>query len=315
MSVNQDGLIGEAGELQGKKEPSDFKIKTDEFFNKYLAINTNGQTKPFIIQDFKSLEGEGGNNAVGVTTLFLRLNKCNLSCKFCDTSFSIKGDPKYNLVEANTAELTKYLDNKYSEDDKKYIHSCSITGGEPLIHLKEFKAIIKHLKASFVNIDHIIIETNGLMLYSKKECMKMLKLANELKGIKLTLSISPKLDAGVSYGKASREEGAQEMIYSIHKKLFKNFNKYLSHVVEVQVKFVHHETLEKDNTRLMNSIIKNNWITPRTKLLIMPFTPANWDKNEEGLKAWHKSKDDAAKFALDNYLRYSPRIHIDRKMD
>ena len=71
-------------------------------FLKIIDPTQPNAIKPYIIQHFKSLEGEGGNNAVGITTLFLRLNKCNCTCNFCDTSFSIKGDPKYNIARADT---------------------------------------------------------------------------------------------------------------------------------------------------------------------------------------------------------------------
>ena len=63
----------------------------------------------------------------------------------------------------------------------------------------------------------------------------------------------------------------------------------------------------------MDIIINNNYIYPRTKILIMPFTPSA--KLTDYEKKWKESKDAAARYAFEKYLRYSPRIHVDRNMD
>jgi organic radical activating enzyme len=266
--------------------------------------------KPHIIQHFKSLEGEGGNNAVGITTLFLRLNKCNCSCTFCDTSFSIKGNPKWNICRADTEELVDMLMQNYNEDDRKHIHSCSITGGEPLLHMESFPKIFDRLLEAFPEIDQIIIETNGNLLYHNENAIKFLKIAAKYSGkLKLTLSISPKLSGKISYaGKVDDHD-----LISIYKEVFKNYQEYLSCLVEIQVKFVHSEVLRIQNESLMNIIINEKLVWPRTKILVMPFTPSLKIENFD--QVWKESKDAAAKYALQNYLRYSPRIHIDRGME
>ena len=266
--------------------------------------------KPYIIQHFKSLEGEGGNNAVGITTLFLRLNKCNCSCHFCDTSFSIKGDEKYNIVRADNSELVNLLLAEYNEDDRKHVHSCSITGGEPLLHLESFPKIFDRILEAFPNIDQIIIETNGNLLYHTENAIKLLKIAAAYSGkLKLTLSISPKLDGKISYANKVKD---QELI-DIYNVVFKHYQTYLACLIEVQVKFVHSPELQLQNEKLMNLIINEKLVWPRTKILVMPFTPSL--KHPEFDRVWKESKDEAAKYALKNYLRYSPRIHIDRGMD
>lgn len=279
-----------------------------EFLN-IIDINQPDYIKPHIIQHFKSLEGEGGNNAVGITTLFLRLNKCNCSCHFCDTSFSIKGDEKYNIARADTNELVDLLMSSYNEDDRKHIHSCSITGGEPLLHLDSFPAIFDRILEAFPGIDQIIIETNGNLLYNTENAIKLLKIAAEYKQLQLTLSISPKMDGKISY--ANKVDN--HTLLEIYKVVFQNYNKYLSRLIEIQVKFVHSPELRKDNEALMNLIINEKLVWPRTRILVMPFTPSL--KHPEFEKVWKESKDAAAKYALENYLRYSPRIHIDRGMD
>lgn len=301
MSLRQltKGLVKENKEL-------------DEIYNNFIV--DKNPPAPYIIQHFKSLEGEGGDNAVGLTTLFLRLNKCNLSCNFCDTAFSIKGDERYNIVRADT-ELTELLNEKYSEEDRKYIHSCSITGGEPLIHLESFEDIIEELLESFTGINHIIVETNGLYLYKRENALKFLELANIYANkIKFTLSISPKLDAKVSYGKAGRtgDVNNRNILY-LYEGVFKNYKRYLSSIVNVQCKFVHSPELKATNEPLMDIILANELIEPRTKILIMPFTPPLKSSTYE--IDWKNSKDAAARYAFEKYLRYSPRIHVDRNMD
>ena len=278
-------------------------------FKRIDKKDENG-VKPHIIQHFKSLEGEGGNNAVGVTTLFLRLNKCNCTCTFCDTSFSIKGDPKFNLNRADTSELFDMLQTSYSDDDRKYIHSCSITGGEPLIHLESFEDIFNNILSSFNQVDSIIIETNGNLLYNEDNCMELLKVGAKFsKRLKITLSISPKLDGKVSYsGKISNEE-----LLDVYDRVLFNYHTYLDKMFDIQVKFVHGPGLEEQNKKLIDLILDKKYIEPRTKILIMPFTPPMKSKNFE--QVWKDSKDSAANYALLHYLRYSPRIHIDRGLD
>lgn len=266
--------------------------------------------KPHIIQHFKSLEGEGGNNAIGITTLFLRLNKCNCSCSFCDTAFSIKGDEKYNLVRADTPDLVTFLFENYNEEDRKHIHSCSITGGEPLLHLESFPEIFDNIIESFPGIDQIIIETNGNLLYKIENTIKFLKIAARYHNkLKLTLSVSPKLDGKISYANKVKNDD----LIDIYNTIFKNYRDYLSCIVEIQVKFVHSPVLQIQNEKLMNLIINEKLVWPRTKILVMPFTPSL--KLPDFDKVWKDSKDEAAKYALKNYLRYSPRIHIDRGME
>lgn len=275
-----------------------------------IKVNEEGSIKPHIIQHFKSLEGEGGNNAIGITTLFLRLNKCNCSCSFCDTSFSIKGDPKYNICRADNEELVTMLLENYNDEDRKYIHSCSITGGEPLLHLESFEKIVENILKAFPGIDHIIIETNGNILANKDNAVQFLKIAASLSDrVEFTLSISPKLDSKVSYASKLNEND----ILKVYEAVFANYKRYLKSLVGIQCKFVHAEDLRIQNEKLMNLIINNNYIEPRTKILVMPFTPNI--KSPTFKEDWELSKNEAAKYALKHYIRYSPRIHIDRGME
>ena len=284
------------------------RLVKDKRFN-IISRSVENYYKPSLIEDFISLEGEGGDNAVGLSTLFIRLNKCNCSCTFCDTSFSIPGNDKHNKCRADNDELVQYLDDKYSAEDKELIHSCSITGGEPLLHLESFEDIVNRIEEVFPNITHIIIETNGTLLHGMEGTMAMLKLDAKFKNIHFTLSISPKLNNDVSYGKKYTDKD----ILNVYKSVFYNYNTYLTSI-GIQVKFVHKEDLIEENETLMAHLLEHDLIPSRTKILIMPWTPARLD-TPEMIKLWSESKDNAAKYALANYYRYSPRIHIDRRMD
>ena len=81
---------------------------------------------------FMSTQGEGPY--IGHNQLFIRFCSCNLSCKFCDTDFTLDNQHSVYSVE----ELCKFIN---AEFDLNTVHSISYTGGEPLIHsnfLKEF---------------------------------------------------------------------------------------------------------------------------------------------------------------------------------
>ncbi|MCD7740169.1 MAG: 7-carboxy-7-deazaguanine synthase QueE [Candidatus Gastranaerophilales bacterium] len=103
------------------------------------------QNKVFIKEIFESIQGEGP--FIGINQLFIRFSKCNLNCKYCDTDF------KTNLKLYSDKELLDEI-NKYP-----YVHSISLTGGEPLCEtdfLLEFLPLINKNKK-------IYLETNGIL--------------------------------------------------------------------------------------------------------------------------------------------------------
>ena len=80
------------------------------------------------------------------------------------------------------------------------------------------------------------------------------------------------------------------------------------------MKFIHFEEgryYNQLNTHLIDYCVEEG--IPRFKILIMPLTP----KDPTGVNAmvWSESKDKASQLALKHHFRYSPRIHIDRKLD
>ncbi len=101
------------------------------------------QDKVLIKEIFESIQGEG--LYVGVNQLFIRFARCNLNCRYCDTDF------KSNLKEYTAKELAGIVNNK------KNVHSISLTGGEPLL---ETDFLINFLPLADKKI---YLETNGIL--------------------------------------------------------------------------------------------------------------------------------------------------------
>lgn len=98
-----------------------------------------------ISEIFYSFQGE--SSLMGVPTLFIRLYGCNLSCKICDTRYSLQD--KYRTISINKILRT------VSGFNSPYI--C-ITGGEPLLQIKILNTLIKRL----LKLKKVVsIETNG----------------------------------------------------------------------------------------------------------------------------------------------------------
>lgn len=95
---------------------------------------------------FTSIQGEGP--LVGYKQLFIRFSGCNLACKYCDT------DQSKTLASIMTSEE---LVTKIYNQDKRNIHSISMTGGEPLLHYKFLKELAPELE------NKIYLETNGTL--------------------------------------------------------------------------------------------------------------------------------------------------------
>jgi len=93
---------------------------------------------------FYSIEGEGIE--IGRPEIFIRLSRCNLTCKWCDTKYTWE-----NGEEKGVGEIIK-------EVSKYPCRNISITGGEPLLQREELFKLIQHLK----KMDYWIqINTNG----------------------------------------------------------------------------------------------------------------------------------------------------------
>jgi len=99
-----------------------------------------------------------------IENLYLELTRmCNLDCKHC-----LRGPSENKFMSDNTLEnIFKYVDN---------INTLLLTGGEPLIALKQINKIINIININNIKIERIAIITNGTILSDK-----VLNLLNELK--------------------------------------------------------------------------------------------------------------------------------------
>jgi len=261
---------------------------------------------PQLIEHFISLEGEG--ITVGRSALFIRTNQCNLSCAFCDTSFSIKGNHPFLVADMTTDEYVHFLKNHYSMNDRDNISNLSITGGEPLLNLNHFNSMIKKTLEAFPKIDKIVIETNGYLLKNEIICFKLIEQVGEFfPNIHFILSISPKLSGKVSH--AGKETDAD--ILNNYHLIIKNYRKLLDAHFDIQLKMVHSKDLVILNEGLISYVVKHHLVR-KDQILIMPFTPL--DPTGKNQSIWTASKNDSAAYALKNHFRYSPRIHIDRNL-
>ena len=94
---------------------------------------------------FKSIQGEGPY--VGYEQLFIRFCNCNLKCNYCDTEFSSSSD----FSEYDPCELAQIV------NEFKYIHSVSLTGGEPLLSVDFLKDFLPRVNKK------IYLETNATL--------------------------------------------------------------------------------------------------------------------------------------------------------
>ncbi|MFN3423878.1 MAG: 7-carboxy-7-deazaguanine synthase QueE [Novosphingobium meiothermophilum] len=113
---------------------------------------------------FSSLQGEGPG--MGRPSVFVRLSRCNLACRWCDTAYTwrFSGDnrPHRDEVAFERAENQVSL----SEEDAAALvlahpeDRLVITGGEPLLQGAALARMVALLKAARPHL-HVEIETNG----------------------------------------------------------------------------------------------------------------------------------------------------------
>lgn len=106
-----------------------------------------------IIEIFNSIDGEVNKYYQGCFSTFVRLAGCNLNCKMCDTPLAhSKGE------EVSYEDILKYI-------EKFGCKKITITGGEPLLDLKNFQNLVDIL------LEHdykISVETNGTIIPDDK---------------------------------------------------------------------------------------------------------------------------------------------------
>lgn len=101
-----------------------------------------------INQIFSSINGEVANCHQGSLCTFIRLQGCNLNCKYCDTLYAQNPNGGIEMIVNEVAKKAASFKNT----------NITITGGEPLLQYKEVVDLSKLLYNAGFNIS---IETNG----------------------------------------------------------------------------------------------------------------------------------------------------------
>ncbi len=129
-----------------------------------------------VTEIFSSIQGEGPY--VGARQIFLRLPKCNISCPYCDTetkvpqTFRLETEPGSRIFEEmdNPVSLAKLLELLQTFDFSMH-HSLSVTGGEPLLWVKELQALFPLIREKRLKI---YLETNGTLPSQLLEVLPMI---------------------------------------------------------------------------------------------------------------------------------------------
>ncbi|MGV3525161.1 MAG: 7-carboxy-7-deazaguanine synthase QueE [Candidatus Sericytochromatia bacterium] len=135
-----------------------------------LSVSTDTETLPpaWLVEVFSAIQGEGP--IVGTRQIFVRFLGCHLSCAYCDTPAThtkqrqcrveqTPGLRDFSLL-ANPVPLPTLLAQLRQLERFPGLHdSISLTGGEPLQHIKTLKALIPELKKDF----RLYLETDGIL--------------------------------------------------------------------------------------------------------------------------------------------------------
>lgn len=111
-----------------------------------------------VVEIFESINGEG--RRVGQLAIFIRLQKCNLNCSYCDTRWANGDDVPYTLMSE---------DEIYDRILKSGIKNITLTGGEPLLH-KDVEILLEKIGEN-PNLS-LEIETNGSIELEKFSKLK-----------------------------------------------------------------------------------------------------------------------------------------------
>lgn len=97
-----------------------------------------------VVEIFRSVQGEG--TYMGCPSMFVRLGRCNLACKNCDTKFDVfQATPAQEVAD-------RFLES--------HLGHLVVTGGEPTLWQDEVAELCSLVKASRPG-KKITVETNG----------------------------------------------------------------------------------------------------------------------------------------------------------
>jgi organic radical activating enzyme len=124
-----------------------------------LATTTPGEP-----EIFASLQGEGAS--LGRPSIFVRLSRCNLACRWCDTAYTWRftGDNRPHRDETAFERAANQVMLEEAEVANRILafpqDRLVITGGEPLLQGAALARLVAQLKEARPSL-HVEIETNG----------------------------------------------------------------------------------------------------------------------------------------------------------
>lgn len=92
---------------------------------------------------FHSIQGEGP--LIGIPMIFVRTNRCNLRCKWCDSTYTFEGG-----FEESVDKILKRLDDSFEQ-------WVCLTGGEPLLQ----RDAIEFIRRVGALNKKVLVETGG----------------------------------------------------------------------------------------------------------------------------------------------------------
>jgi organic radical activating enzyme len=179
---------------------------------------------------YPAFQGEG--STISKHCVFVRLAGCNLSCNFCDTSYSWlwegrKEDHRYSKPVKQCDYVMQMTPEEVAQKIRDALNPSRrvvFTGGEPLMQQKDIlKVILEYQKLTGLRIN-VEIETNGTIEINK-DLAKYVNIIN----------CSPKLaSSGNSKSKRNNAKAIESLVtQGLYTECFFKF-------------VVHHDNLEKD---------------------------------------------------------------------
>lgn len=109
-----------------------------------MIYNQERDTKPLLITEtFTSIQGEG--RYIGIPMMFIRTNRCNLRCTWCDSTYTFQGGEEIPLKDL--IETVRNYPNQW----------VCFTGGEPLLQ----REALEFVDALGSMGKKILLETGG----------------------------------------------------------------------------------------------------------------------------------------------------------
>jgi organic radical activating enzyme len=237
-----------------------------------------------IAEIFSSIQGEG--YLAGRRQIFIRLTRCNLECRYCDTGFGegesclVENAPGSNVFDRlpralELERLTGIL-TEWTKALPRAHHSISLTGGEPLLFAAHLQGWLPRLRA----ILPVHLETNGTLPSDLARIIDLLDY----------VSMDMKLPSTAGCGAES---------WDVHRRFLET-----AQVKEVSVKIVVGERTDAAEIGQVCRIIAA--VRPATPLFLQPLSLPD---GQCGISAAHLLQLQALASALLPDVRVIPQMH------